>query len=328
MIRPAEAPLASIDHTYVKVTTGSVGTSMDVNTVAEWTQTPIGTNRAAGIVTSLDIAPGAELAQGSTLYSVGLRPVVAAEGDVPMFRPITAGTAGADVVQLQRMLSALGYYDNTIDGRVEQGTAVAIMRWQKAFGMDQTGVVDVGDVIFLPRLPTRSVLNPETIHLGATLVGGEDAILGLPIAPRFWIPVTDAQAATLPAGSIIEVTAPDGAMWHGETAEQTQTAADGTITVAVTGLDDSVLCDDACASIPVSGQTLLRSSIVTVERVDGLVVPSAALVTTAEGRIAVITVDGEKVPVEVVASAKGMSVVTGIADGTKVRVPASDESSE
>lgn len=324
VLRPAEDPLASTEHTYVEVSEGSVGTSIALNTVAAWDQVPVASNQASGIVTAIAVDAGAEVHQGSTLYTVGLRPVVAGHGEVPMFRDIGAGTSGADVRQLQEMLAALGYYGGAIDGKAEQGTAAAIKSWQAALGVEKTGVVAVGDVVFLPQLPTRVAFDPELISRGVTLTGGEAGILGLSAAPRFWIPVTDSQATMISDGGAVEVSAPDGQVWHGIAGEQKRNAEDNTVTVAVTGVDGTALCGEACAQVPVSGQSTLPSQIVTVEQVDGLVVPSAALVTTADGVTAVIDGDDNRIPVEVVASAKGMSVITGVEDGLRVRVPAED----
>lgn len=325
VLRPAEDPLASTEHTYVEVAAGSVGSSISLNTVAEWSQVPVGTNQATGIVTSVAVDAGAEVSQGSTLYTVDLRPVVAAQGDVPMFRDIDTGTSGTDVRQLQEMLAALGYYGGALDGKAEQGTATAIKAWQGALGLEKTGVVSVGDVVFLPHLPTRVALDHESIQRGLTLAGGEDGILGLSATPQFWIPATDAQAAMIPVGTAVEVTSPDGQVWSGVAGEQKRSAEDGTVTIAVTGADGSVVCGTSCAQVAVSGQTTLPSSIVTVEQVEGLVVPSAALITTADGATAVIDSDDTRMTVEIVASAKGMSVITGVPEGTRVRVPAKDE---
>ena len=135
---------------------------------------------------------------------------------------------------------------------------------------------------------------------------------GLPAAPNFWVPATEAQAAMMPAGTAIEVGSPEGQTWQGVTGEQKRDEETGTVLVAVTGPDGATLCADACGQIPVSGQTTLSSKIVTVEQVSGLVVPSSALVTTADGSTAVIDADGERVPVELVASAKGLSIVDGV----------------
>lgn len=325
VLRPADDPLAAASHTYVDVAKGEVGSFISLNTVAEWTQLPVGANQAAGIVTAVNVEPGAEVKQGDTLYSVGLRPVVVAQGDVPMFRSISAGVSGDDVTQLQTMLAALGHYGGAIDGKAENATKVAIIRWQKSLGIDPTGVVLPGDVVFVPSLPTRVAVDPEVIHRGATLVGGEDALLGLPVSPRFWVPVTEAQAGMMPNGTAVEVSSPSGGTWLGVTGEQTRDPENGSIAVAVDGVEGAVVCTDACGEIPVSGQTTLPSKIVTVAQVSGLVVPSAALITLADGTTAVIDEKDERVSVEIVASAKGMSVITGVQEGARVRVPASDD---
>jgi hypothetical protein len=328
VLRPADDPLASTEHTYVEVTRGKVGASISLNTIAEWSQVPAGSNHASGIVTSIGIEPGAEVSHGSVLYSVDLRPVAVAQGEVPMFRQIGAGVAGADVRQLQEMLAALGYYDSAFDGRAEAGTIAAIKRWQKSSGLSESGVVEQGDLIFVSRLPARLALNSESIHRGASLSGGEEAVLGLPAAPRFWVPVSEGQAAMITAGTVIEVTSPDGQTWRGVAGEQERDADGGAISIAVTGPDGTVLCGDACGQVPVSGQTTLLSNVVTVEQVEGLLVPSSALVTMADAGTAVIGEDGKRIPVEVLTSAKGMSVVSGVDEGTRVRVPAKDESGE
>jgi hypothetical protein len=72
----------------------------------------------------------------------------------------------------------------------------------------------------------------------------------------------------------------------------------------------------------VTGQTLLLSKIVTVETVSGLVVPSAALLSAADGAVSVIDEEGVSHPVTVETSARGMSVVDGVSAGLRVRVPA------
>lgn len=326
VLRPAEDPLASTQHTYVDVQSGEVGASLSLNTVAEWTQSPVGTNQAVGVVTSTDLEPGAEITQGSVLYSVELRPVVVGQGDVPMFRQIGSGTEGSDVRQLQEMLTALGYYDGAADGKAEAGTVAAIKRWQDALGLEETGVVETSDVIFVPRLPTRAVLDSDTIFRGANVSGGEEAVLGLPAEPDFWVSVTAAQAAMIPTGTTVEVASPDGDTWQGIAAEQEPNPDSSDVMVTVTGPEGATLCGDACDQIPVAGQTTLRTSVVTVEQVTGLVVPSSALMTTADGSTVVIDPRGERIPVEVTASANGMSVVSGVDEGTRVQVPAKDES--
>ncbi|MEE3718985.1 peptidoglycan-binding protein [Tumidithrix elongata RA019] len=51
------------------------------------------------------------------------------------------GSKGADVVQLQQLLKASGYYRGNIDGDFGSGTANAVLSFQQAKGLDADGVV-------------------------------------------------------------------------------------------------------------------------------------------------------------------------------------------
>lgn len=65
VLTPPPDVLASQTHTYVEVTNGEVGSSLSLNTVAEWIQSPLGSNQAAGVVTSIDVEPGHEVDAGA-----------------------------------------------------------------------------------------------------------------------------------------------------------------------------------------------------------------------------------------------------------------------
>lgn len=321
VVRPAEDPLTASPFTYVEVTSGEVGSSINLNTVAEWTTVPVGENRAQGVVTAVTVAAGDEVSQGAVLYFVDERPVVIAQGAVPMYRMIGEKAVGTDVAQLQQLLAALGHYDGGADGEAGWGTITAIKAWQKSLGLEATGTVGVADIIFVPSLPTRVSLDTEVIVRGATLVGGESIVKGLPASPSFTIPVTDGQAAMMPTGTRVEVTSPSGTLWEAFVTDQVSSTETQTITVNLTGADDTLICLDACAEIPVTGEARLASRIVTVEPVSGLVVPSAALVTSADGTVGVIDKTGTRHSVSVLAAARGMSVIEGVDAGTSVRVP-------
>ncbi len=307
--------------TYATVEAGKVESSLTLNTVAEWTPVPVGTNQAVGVVTSIDIMAGDEISPGQVLYSVNLRPVVAARGDVPAFRTIEQGTRGADVAQLQQMLTDTGHYAGPVDGNAGARTVAAVREWQKSTGLEQTGAVEVGDVIFIPHLPSRVSLNQEIMTRGAALAGGEDVVRALPAAPSFTLPVTDAQAAMMATGTRVEITSPEGDLWEGLVTGQERDGQSQTTVVHLSGAEGSTVCADRCAQVPVAGESLLSSRVVTVEPTSGLIVPSAALVTTSDGTIAVIDETGARTPVTVVASARGMSVVEGVEAGVRVRIP-------
>lgn len=321
VLQPPADPLDANDYALVEVVPGEVGESIQLNTVAAWAPAPIASNRAAGVVTQVVAAPGAEVSQGSMLYTVDLRPVVVAQGAVPAFRDVGDGAEGNDVRQMQQMLADLGFYQGEVDGSAGSRTIAAIRAWQKSLGTEQTGVVATGDVIFVPTLPTRVSLDEKVVYPGASLGGGERILSGLAAAPELSMPVTDTQAAMIPSGTRVEITSPEGDLWTAFAGEQVKDATSGTVTVKLQGQDGAVICGDQCGQVPVSGQVTLLSKIVTVETATGLVVPSSALVSEADGKLAVIDEHGERVPVKVVAGARGMSVIEGADTGIKVRVP-------
>lgn len=316
-----EEVLESTPFTYVEVVEGEVGSSINLNTVSQWTPVPVGVTLATGTVTTVNVEPGQEVGAGTVLFTVNLRPVVIAQGDVPGFRPLAVGTKGADVAQLQQFLTSLSLYSGAAEGDFGASTAAAVRAWQRDVGVQATGVVEPGDLIFVPTLPTRVALDTDKIARGTTVTAGDAVVSGLPASPEFSIPVTEQQAGLLATGTRVEITSPTGQAWEGFAGERT-TDENGLIHVALIGRDDSVICAEACAEIPVTEPLLLRSRIITVEPVAGLTVPSAALVTDAVGTVSVIDGDGEARRVQVVTSARGMSVIEGVDAGLRVRVPA------
>jgi hypothetical protein len=87
---------------------------------------------------------------GEVLWRVDAEPVVLMDGTLPAYRPLRRGDEGDDVLQLERGLSALGYDPGTIDDSYDASTAAAVRDWQDDLGLDDTGVVELGRVVFLP----------------------------------------------------------------------------------------------------------------------------------------------------------------------------------
>lgn len=110
-----------------------------------------GTNQAVGTVTSVTVAAGDEVTPpGQVLYAVNLRPVVVAAGATPSFRSMGRGVSGADVGQLQGLLTGIGVFDGDVDGVFGWATEQAVRDWQDALGIEDDGVVQAGDVVFVP----------------------------------------------------------------------------------------------------------------------------------------------------------------------------------
>jgi peptidoglycan hydrolase-like protein with peptidoglycan-binding domain len=324
VLLPPKNILDSTDHVYVDVTTGEVGSSLKLNTLVEWSPLPAGANLATGTVTTVDVEPGQKVTPGTKLYTVDLRPVVIAEGTIPAFGAIDSNSANSLVKQLQAMLKSIGLYDGPTDGEWGRHTTAALHAWQEQLGLVQDGVVQPGDIIFVPTLPARVALNAELIKRGKFLLGGEEIVSSLPDSPTFTIPVTFTQAGIISVGTRVEVTGPAKQEWEGFVLETTvsKTGEPGVVDVVLSGKAGAAICGNECGTIPLTGQAPLESRIVTVETESGLVVPTAALLTTADGSSVVIDDKGASLSVTLITSARGETIIEGIPAETRVRVPA------
>lgn len=291
---------------------------MLVNASAAWTRALVGRNQATGTVTTLDLAAGSLVESGQRLYSVDLRPVVVAEGEVPAFRDVAEGMAGPDVAQLQVLLQKLGFDPGDADGKATTRTTQAVKSWQKASGVAVDGVVRRGDVIYVPKLPIRLALAAD-LATGVQLGGGEPVLDALPDAPEFTLPVTPEQARMAPTDTLVIITAGEKkweAVVSGRRADPT-----GAVIVELSGRNGAI-CGADCGDVPVADSVLLPSQVITVPTVAGSLLPTSALLSSAGGGVVVVTDAGDRMPVEVLGSARGMSVVSGVEPGVRVRVPA------
>lgn len=116
LLAPAPEVLDSPAYTLVAAQEGTVGHSLRLNTTAEWQAETTLLNQAAGIITSRVWQAGDTASAGSIIYTVDLRPVVVAAGDVPAFRDLHSGARGEDVTQLQELLVSTGNYAGAADG--------------------------------------------------------------------------------------------------------------------------------------------------------------------------------------------------------------------
>lgn len=322
---PEQPALATATQTVVAATEGRVGSSLQLNTVAAWATAPAGANAAVGVVTSVVVTPAQQVAPGDVLYTVDLRPVVVAAGAVPSFRALGADARGADVEQLQRLLAAKGYLSEsrTISGRADPATVAAVRQWQQDLGVPVDGVVQPADVIYVPELPARVLLDTTVLDRGTRLVGGEAAVRVLAAQPSFTVPLTDTQAGLMPPGTPVQVQPPDGAAWDAEVASVgTPDGADAVLTAVLTGPGGASVCGDRCGVVPATGKSQLPSRVITQPEVSGVVVPTSALRTKPDGTVVVIDEPGVEHPVTVLGTGQGRSVVKGIDSGLGVLAPA------
>jgi peptidoglycan hydrolase-like protein with peptidoglycan-binding domain len=156
--------------------------------------TPV-VNGMAGTYTWLP-RPGRVVEPGGTLYRVDDAPVVLMAGHVPAWRPFQPGmTSGPDVRQLQSGLIA-GHYAagalTSATGDFGPATLAAVEQWQAAHGLPVTGVIPLGQIVFLP---------------GRVRIGGWQASPGDPAAPGQppYLVTSDRRIVTVPVTSDMPV---------------------------------------------------------------------------------------------------------------------------
>ena len=313
---PPQDPLPEPGVLGYEVAIGEVSRELSVTAQAAWPSAATLTAGSGGVLTTLDVPTGDLVGEGSRILTVNLRPVIVAQGAVPAFRALAQGTVGADVAALQAFLTRVGFDAGAPDGRFDTGTATAVRAWQRSIGISQTGVVELGDVVFTQVLPARVRM---TVTVG-TIVGPGTALGDLLApAPEFRIPVTQDQVSLLPPSAAVSIQ-------HGEANwSATVTGIDPSNPeqpeLILAGPDQGAVCADSCAEVPVTEASTWSASVVIVARTEGPVIPVAAVRTQPDGSSTVRTTGGEEVTVEVIASNGGLAVVTGLEAGTEIEVP-------
>jgi peptidoglycan hydrolase-like protein with peptidoglycan-binding domain len=246
-----------------------------------------------GTVTWLPEA-GAVIGAGDAVYDVDNAPVVAMKGDLPLWRDLAPGVEGPDVAQLESNLAELGYDGFTEDDAYTDATAEVVEQWQDDNGMEETGTVTVGAVMFSP----GEVRVAEQVAAVGDPANGP--VLGYTSdRRRVTVQLDVADQDLVAADQAVTVTLPDGAEAAGvvDTIGQTvSAAAEGepeTVEVAIGVEDQSLLGDLVSAPVTVE--------LVSEAREDVLTVPVEALLALREGGYGVEVVDGSSttlVPVE------------------------------
>ena len=113
-----------------------------------------------GVITDV-LHSGDTIERGTVLYAINDSPTAAFYGTFPLYRKLSEGAVGEDVIVLKKNLSALGYHsfeedDGTmidtgfvVDNVFDDSTTEAVKRWQKDQGAEESGVVSPSDVIVL-----------------------------------------------------------------------------------------------------------------------------------------------------------------------------------
>lgn len=304
-------------------------------------------SRLSGTVSWLP-TEGTVVEPGKAILKVDGSPVILMDGVVPAYRALAAGvTDGDDVRQLERGLSALGYAPGVIDAEWTADTTSAVNAWRDDLGLDQTGEVELGRIVFLPG--ARRIADRE-VEIGAASgsgSGGEGADggagAGAGTATAVLTTTSDRRVVTLDVdaadqglakeGAKVTVELPDGGTIPGvisTVGRVAESSGDGegagagggedegatiSVTVKLTGAKGGRL-DQAPVNVELARET--RKNVLTV--------PVTALVARRGGAYAVDVIEGgarKLVTVEPGLFADGLVEVEGdgLRDGTPVAVP-------
>ena len=166
-------------------------------------------NRLRGTITRLP-KPGTVVRRGQALYDVDGKPgAYLMYGATPAWRTLDLKAPdGVDVRQLERNLVALGYDPNReveIDDDFTVETARMVKRWQKAQGLPQSGVVELGRVVFAPGERRVSSVNASEgapaapgAAVMATTTSARTVEIPLDAAKRLYVAVGDTSAWSFP----------------------------------------------------------------------------------------------------------------------------------
>jgi hypothetical protein len=132
------------------------------------------TNHLSGTVTWTPEA-GTVVETNHPLYEVDGTAVYLLEGSYPVYRTMGDGLTGRDVRELENNLRRLDLdpnYKMKVDGEWDSGTTAAVKRWQKRKGLERTGEIELGRVVFQPG--SRRIGEVQ-IAAGASASGGAGA---------------------------------------------------------------------------------------------------------------------------------------------------------
>ena len=284
--------------------------------------------RLPGTVTDI-AAVGTVLHRGDVAYRVDNQPVVLLIGPLPAFRPLAPGTTGPDVQQFKENLRALGVTGVSVDERYTDATATAVKRWQKKLGLPETGVVDLGRVIYVAqplRVAERKVAVGDGAPVGAPVLTASTEIRGVTVEldskDKGLAKVGTKVTVRLPSG-----TSTEGVMAVVGAAAQNQGGGTGATDSPGGGSNRTRVAVTIADQAAVAGADLGQVTVVVVggQKKDVRAGPIVALLAVGDGYgvEVVVGTSSRIVPVEIGMFANGRVEIEGadIAEGTLVGVP-------
>ncbi|MGW4956598.1 efflux RND transporter periplasmic adaptor subunit [Nonomuraea sp. NPDC004186] len=266
-------------------------------------------SRKLGTITWLPDS-GAQVTRGRSLYRVDNQPVMLLYGDTPAYRDLKVGVEGKDVENLERNLKKLGYDGFTVDDEYTYDTAEAVKEWQEDRGLDETGVVELGRVVFAPGKVRVESLESEE---GQPATPGQKILTYTGTSKVVTVELEAEDQRMAKKGAKVEVTLPDGKNVRGKVTEvatvvkpgEGQNAEPETRVEALVSIGESKSAKGLDkAAVDVTFTASQRKNVLTV--------PVAALVALQEGGYGLEIVEGGR--------SRYIKIETGLFAGGRVEV--------
>jgi hypothetical protein len=292
--------------------------------------------QAPGVVTGTP-GEGRILTRGDELMEIGGRPVIVMYGDRPAWRTMSNGIEGSDVEQLEENLAALGFEvdgpysdeegphvdDSQFDDVYDGLTAELVRDWQGMLGLDGTGMVELGSVVFLTG-PVR--ISEVVVDVGTPVAAGTPLLATSATYQEVQLWLDADQQDLLEVGDSVGLEFPDEVVSTGVVEE-----ISSVVTTVGTGPDArrvfevSIRPDDV-AVLEGLDEAPVDVDVESSEATGVLAVPVNALLALAEGGYAVelqLPVGGTRiVAVDIGEFADGLVEVDGeLSEGDVVLVP-------
>jgi multidrug efflux pump subunit AcrA (membrane-fusion protein) len=262
----------------------------------------------SGTVTSVAVAQGDTVTSGTRLLTVDGVARLAVASEAPFYRPLALDDEGPDVVELHRVLVALGYLEETPDDPevFSEGTEAAVEALEEALGIvEPTGVFDPGWFAWLPADPF--------------VIGTLDHEPGAPAPPPGSViarePLSVSRAELVSQNPAEPLTLDAAVAWVFVVREQRFAVDAAALTVAAEELA-------ALAALVEPGAERVDGVVQRAEALEVLAVPSTAVQAGANGGLCVWLPEGgayRAVEVTVAGARAGVTNVrTGLSPGQEV----------
>jgi hypothetical protein len=235
-------------------------------------------------------AVGQVVSQGGALFAIANRPVLLLYGSVVPWRAFRAGMApGSDVAALHKSLTDLGFGGGLAGSDAfTAASAAAIRRFQTASGLEQTGELALGAVVFQPGAVRVTTVAPK---LGAPVQPGAPVLDVTSTVRQVRVQLDASQQANVDVGDPVTITLPDKQTARGTVktigaVAKTPPSDEARDSTASPTVDVDIVPDDRAVTGALDAAPVQVS--ITTDRVDrALAVPVTALLATPGGGYAV-----------------------------------------